>query len=720
MRFLLETEAWGMGMQVADVAEADRHLQVMQSDPLAQTPGLPRVILLLSQAIRQMLLAGEAGKAVEALNEVLPQTKSDTMRALVLAAKAQSGVVSTVTGPSARNADRASLAEAMNLLPPDTYPYFGIQGLMLRAQLNQMDQAFAAALADYQRALALAEQQQSAYWANVLRSMIAIDANLLGDYRLTVDTVQRMDLNQFSVAEQLATHMAWAVALAELGDRSALVHLQQAQKLGQQVDMVGQNFNLHTDAARIYHALGDDKQAYLSMRETEKLRTERQRAANEKLRQDAQARFDVQKKEQENALLKEEQKRLDERRQLVTIGLVVALVVAGVILLLLAVQLRQKRQLARLSQTLQARNAELDGLNQSRTLMIAAACHDLRQPAHALGMLADLMAAEDDPARRQQWLHNIRRSSATLSDMLSMLMDLGQLEGGRYEPVLSSFDLAEVVEDVRLQYGELARRKGLRLELPEGVSARVHADLHLTRRVLFNLVSNAIKYTPAGHVKVGIEPQAQGVELSVEDSGVGIPPHQQEDIFRPYVRVDEAGQSSGLGIGLSIVRRAADLLHWPLALRSEPGQGTRISLTLPAAAPSEQSASAAQRALPTGRTLALIEDDEVSRGAMAALLRSWGVKVIDAPSSAELLPQLAGAGAEVDLVLSDLHLEDESGLDNVARVRGTLHKPELKAMLVTGDLSSEVAQVAEQQRITLVHKPLSPTRLRSLLAEALT
>ncbi|MBQ0960412.1 response regulator [Ideonella sp. 4Y11] len=714
--FLLRAKAFSLAVSELDMEVAERHLQAMAADGLVERSATARVILLYLQAA-YYLFNDQFSKSLEICNSALAQAGTSALRADLLMLKAQTGF-GLNNGTGTQMADMANLDEALQILPADEYPYFGLTVMAIRGKLKHTNQAYSDALSDYQSALVLAQRLKVDRWESTIRRFLADVAMQLSRFTLAVDMLKGVHITQLSADEKVDFHSLWAIALAESGDRGALEQLQLAYQAAADVGSHTQLLSLLPDSARVHAALGDFRQAYLDMKEAEKQRMSSERRSNEKERQDAQARFDVQKKEQENALLKEEQKRLDERRQLVTIGLVVALVVAGVILLLLAVQLRQKRQLARLSQTLQARNAELDGLNQSRTLMIAAACHDLRQPAHALGMLADLMAAEDDPARRQQWLHNIRRSSATLSDMLSMLMDLGQLEGGRYEPVLSSFDLAEVVEDVRLQYGELARRKGLRLELPEGVSARVHADLHLTRRVLFNLVSNAIKYTPAGHVKVGIEPQAQGVELSVEDSGVGIPPHQQEDIFRPYVRVDEAGQSSGLGIGLSIVRRAADLLHWPLALRSEPGHGTRISLTLPAAAPSEQSASAAQRALPTGRTLALIEDDEVSRGAMAALLRSWGVKVIDAPSSAELLPQLTGAGAEVDLVLSDLHLEDESGLDNVARVRGALHKPELKAMLVTGDLSSEVAQVAEQQRITLVHKPLSPTRLRSLLAEA--
>ena len=255
---------------------------------------------------------------------------------------------------------------------------------------------------------------------------------------------------------------------------------------------------------------------------------------------------------------------------------------------------RRGERLAVISLELEQRNGELEQRSASRIRLLAAACHDLRQPAHALGVLAELGSdAQQEPSRFGAWLQSVKRSTASLGEMLDELMDLGRLDGGHYTPQLSDVSLAELLQDVALHFGGLARRKGLTLEVVPA-DGHVVSDRHLLRRIVFNLVSNAIKYTDTGFVRVSAQPDADAdaVQLRVQDSGPGIPPDKLDDVFRDYVRLNPTKAAEGLGIGLSIVRRAAELLGHGLTLASPPGGGCGcVSRAHPAAGASRGAGS---------------------------------------------------------------------------------------------------------------------------------
>ncbi len=381
-----------------------------------------------------------------------------------------------------------------------------------------------------------------------------------------------------------------------------------------------------------------------------------------------------------------------------------------------------RRRQRRLQQLVDERTAELEALNASRTRLLAAACHDLRQPAHALGMLAELADGEPDPEERRARLAGIRRSSSTLTDMLTMLLDLTELEGGRYEPRKLPIALADLMYEVELQYAGAAQRKGLQLHLPVS-PLQVHSDRHLLRRIVFNLVSNAIKYTERGAVRIVLKPDGSRLNLSVEDTGPGIPADRLQEVFADYVRLDASHEVDGLGIGLSIVRRAADLLGHSLAMDSTVGQGTVVTLALPLAAdgagrPAEPPAEAPETG--RGRLILLVEDDRESLEAMALLLRRRGFRVLTASGFRHLASLLDGLGPDVpSLLVTDLHLQDGDGIQQVLRVRQRPGLSHLPALVVTGDLAPGSAEQARAQHIVLAHKPLPPPRLFAMVEEAL-
>ena len=245
-------------------------------------------------------------------------------------------------------------------------------------------------------------------------------------------------------------------------------------------------------------------------------------------------------------------------------------------------------------------------------------------------------------------------------------------------------------------------------------------DRHLLRRILFNLVSNAIKYTDTGAVSILVAADGALARLTVQDTGPGIPPDKLDDVFRDDVRLNPLKAAEGLGIGLSIVRRAAELLGHPLSLRSEPGQGTAVSLSLPVSAaprgdmpPRTPEAAGAS----TGALIAVMEDDVDVRDAMTALLAPWGYRVVAGADASSLLATRGEQALVPALVITDLHLDGSNGLTEVERLRQALQAPTLPALLVTGDLDETVTRQAAQARVFVAHKPLPPDKLAGLIRQ---
>lgn len=473
-----------------------------------------------------------------------------------------------------------------------------------------------------------------------------------------------------------------------------------------------------------HERFGNYSAALASLKQANQAGEEFQRRTSEAVRVELQEKLNVTAQEAENARLKAaaELQAANQRAWILAFSLAaLGVTCAGAAL---AVAVRRGRRLASVSAELAQRNSELEQRSASRIQLLAAACHDLRQPAHALGLLAELGTdAHQEPSRFADWLQGVRRSATTLREMLDQLMDLGRLDGGHYVPQPADVALADVLHDVRLQFGEVARRKGLVLDVPP-TSLNVQSDRHLLRRIIFNLVSNAIKYTDTGVVRVIARATGEAVEVVIADTGPGIPDDKLEDVFRDYVRLNPTKAAEGLGIGLSIVRRAADLLGHPLTLTSAPGEGTTATLRLRTATSSRgvELKPASPDAEPaTSRVLVLLEDDADVRGAMAAVMRRWGYTVLDACDAPALLADLGANRSDLKpaLLITDLHLGARNGLDDVALLREALQLPELPALLVTGDMDATVAAQAAQAGICMAHKPLAPSRLSALLQQLL-
>jgi CheY-like chemotaxis protein len=243
-------------------------------------------------------------------------------------------------------------------------------------------------------------------------------------------------------------------------------------------------------------------------------------------------------------------------------------------------------------------------------------------------------------------------------------------------------------------------------------------------RALMNLLSNAIRYTRRGGVLIGARREGAGFRVEIVDTGIGIAPDQQAEIFEEFWRLDaDADQRDrGCGLGLAIVERIARVLEHPLRVQSVPGRGSRFSLCLPAGSPGPALAPAATEAgaatRSEGALLVVIENEAAIREGMQVLLQGWGYAVLTAPSPEVAICLLQRSRQRPAAVIADYHLDGRTGTDAIGMVRAGFG-PDIPAVVITADRMPEVQREVEALDVPMLNKPVRPAQLRSLLAKLL-
>ena len=358
----------------------------------------------------------------------------------------------------------------------------------------------------------------------------------------------------------------------------------------------------------------------------------------------------------------------------------------------------------------------------AKSRFLAAASHDLRQPAHALGLFVARLSQLPHDARTQELVTGVDASVRGLQQMLDDFFDYSRLDAPSMKVTTSAFPIERVFEQLRIGFSSQAAAKGLRLHL-RASPVWVQSDPGVLHRVLLNLVSNALQYTQEGSVLVACRParDPRFVRIEVWDSGIGIAPEHHEAVFSEFFQVEnpERDRSKGIGLGLSIVDRSCRLLSHPLVMRSQPGMGTRFSLRVPMASvrpstrvPLLADVLAAEQL--TGLQVLVVEDDVLSGTALEGLLVTWGCKVRLA-RDAHLACLLVQKGARPDVVISDYRLPGiHNGIDTIRLLREAVGG-NLAACLVSGDMDDRVKQDAAGSGLVLLQKPVRPAKLRSVL-----
>lgn len=387
------------------------------------------------------------------------------------------------------------------------------------------------------------------------------------------------------------------------------------------------------------------------------------------------------------------------------------------------------RRSADLARELQFKNIEFQELASARSRLLATVSHDLRQPAHAIGLLSEQALAAGSFDGVKSTLRDLNDLSQSLSASLTTLMDLTRLDAGLVQARIVDVHLESVMRRLEAEYGASARAKGLGLGFGP-CDLWVRSDPVLLQAMLGNLISNAIKYTGQGQVDVTVVEREVGVQVKVVDTGMGIATDKLDMIFREFVRLDasESG-AEGLGLGLSIVRRYAQLLSHGLSVDSELHRGSAFTVSLPrghAPAASLEVVCAPASALghdgPSldGAQVLVIENVEILLKSLSRSLSAWGCRVRVARNMHEAMQEARVQWP--DLVVSDHHLGDRepNGIELIQALRQQGQRegrPAMRALLMTGDVSAQLESLARDSGVRVLHKPVRPQLLRSSLVE---
>ncbi|PMQ03240.1 Sensory/regulatory protein RpfC [Dyella sp. AD56] len=356
--------------------------------------------------------------------------------------------------------------------------------------------------------------------------------------------------------------------------------------------------------------------------------------------------------------------------------------------------------------------------NLTKSKFLAAASHDLRQPVHAQGMFLEVLARSELSDSQRKVLDNARATSQASAEMLNTLLDFSRIDAGVIKPNMRSFRLQPLFNKLETELGQHADFKDIVYRSRETHLA-IFSDPALLELMLRNLVSNAIRYTERGGILVACRKRGGEVVIEVFDTGIGIAPHLQKEVFREFHQLGnpERDRRKGLGLGLAITEGLARSMGHAVTLASRPDRGSvfRVSVPLAQGAFSEDSFDLPIRlplqpeAYMAGRRILVIDDDEAVRLGMLQLLRSWGCHCFVAQSYDEALQLARSHGPE--LVISDYRLrERQTGAEIIAALRAELGSG-LPALIVTGDTAPQRLREATSSGIPLVHKPVSPVQL---------
>lgn len=365
--------------------------------------------------------------------------------------------------------------------------------------------------------------------------------------------------------------------------------------------------------------------------------------------------------------------------------------------------------------------AEAEEANLSKSRFLAQASHDLRQPLHAINLFIESLPEARTKAEEERIIARVRQSLDVLTKLFDSLLDVTLLDTGGINVRTQAFRPTDIIREVIRDFALVAEACNVELRLVPSALV-VEADPVLTRRMLQNLVSNAIRHTEGGTVLVGCRRHDGQVSIDIVDNGAGIPLADQKRVFTEFTRLDSVrmGSSSapGLGLGLSIVKRIADQLGLSVHLSSTPKSGSVFSIRgfkmiaaqeIPARRPDRPS----QPGLVNGAALFVLDDDADTLEATKLLLERWGCKVETSQDWADV------ADANFDVLICDYELSVEiSGIDVIKSLRD--QDPTLAAVMISGNTSKELRTAAEELAIPLLHKPIRPAQLRSALLNTLT
>lgn len=374
-------------------------------------------------------------------------------------------------------------------------------------------------------------------------------------------------------------------------------------------------------------------------------------------------------------------------------------------------------------EALQVAKAEAEQANMSKTKFLAAASHDLLQPLNAARVFAAALGESRMAERNRGLVTNLTFALNSVDELLSALLDISKFDAGAHTPEIVDFRLEAILKSLVDEHAPQAKVRQLSLRWVS-CSAVVRTDPVLVTRMLRNFLSNAMRYTSSGRIVMGCRRRADGIEVQVWDTGIGIPEDKLTAVFEEFHRLNTGlqGNDRGMGLGLAIVERISRRLGHPVIVRSRVGKGSVFGVLLPYGTAQEVKPHTAGFDLPAtvdrvvDTAVIVIENDPGELAGMMALLRSWRCDVLVAEHTEAALLHLRKAARPPQVVVADYQLDDgKTGLQAFHSIQALYPQP-IPGIIITADRTDEVYNAVRQAGCHLLNKPLKPARLRSLLA----
>ena len=371
-----------------------------------------------------------------------------------------------------------------------------------------------------------------------------------------------------------------------------------------------------------------------------------------------------------------------------------------------------------------AARQEAERANKANSAFLAAASHDLRQPVQALSLLNGALRRTVKDERALQMVDSQQHSLTAMTNLLNSLLDISRLDAGAVSPELEDFPINRLIDRLSDEFARQAQHNGLEFTAC-GCMTVVNSDPNLLAEIIQNFVSNAIRYTEKGSVRLECSEEGGSCVIRVIDTGIGIPADQLEEIFREFHQCKAPGASKeGFGLGLAIAKRLSDLLGFVMHVESDIGRGSTFSISMPAVGAIPETATHELVHAPAAEgdasgLVILIEDDINVANAWGLLLEAEGYRVATAESATEVKALMQYVEETPALLVSDFHLLDGStGVEAVSLVREN-YGAMIPAFIVSGDTSKVVKEARLLDNCTLMCKPIDTNRLLAAASHAI-
>lgn len=367
-------------------------------------------------------------------------------------------------------------------------------------------------------------------------------------------------------------------------------------------------------------------------------------------------------------------------------------------------------------QALTAAKREAEQANDSKTRFLALASHDILQPLNAARLYLGAIDEDNLNEHNSNSIEKLGHSLDSTVHLMSALLDIAKLDQGAMTPTPSHFNINDVLTPLVNEYAMLCADKGLTLKLiSDGVV--VHSDITYLRRIIQNLVSNAVKYTQSGKILIACRKRKHHLSVEVWDTGLGIGEREQQRIFDDFYRV-ESGDNKGVGLGLGVVKRMVELLSLRLTMRSRLGRGSCFKVEVPYGkemlTPQSQNPANAPAALQTSYDALIVDDETQNIEAMTHLVQKWGAQVHSCSSFEDTLSYIHGK-PNIDIILMDYQLGSQgTGLDLITQIRDH-YGQSIPAILITAVRDDSLKQAAKAMQVHYLSKPVKPAKLKALL-----